>query len=152
MATKGTGMARMTGGARPKSSAYRHGRAARKAARLLGPRALPAALLAALLLLLALPGASALAASARVAPAAPGAQSAFGTSALQDVAAPAGLIALNETPKAPRVTKQPVSVTVEEGQSAVFESTATGVPAPTLQWELSTNGGTTWSAVAGGTT
>ncbi len=53
--------------------------------------------------------------------------------------------------KAPKVTKQPVSVTVEEGQSTVFEATASGVPAPTVQWELSTNGGGTWSAVAGAT-
>src|SRR5271157_4649102 len=135
-------MARMTEGARRKSSAGRHADADRDPGRFGGPRALPGALLAVLLLLLALPGASALAA---------GAQSAFGTSVLQDAAGPAGLVALAETPKAPKVTKQPGSVTVEEGQSAVFESTATGVPGPTVQWEASTNGGATWSAVAGDT-
>ncbi len=53
--------------------------------------------------------------------------------------------------KAPRMTKQPASVTVEEGQSAVFEAAASGVPTPTVQWELSTNGGSTWSAVEGAT-
>jgi alpha-tubulin suppressor-like RCC1 family protein len=53
--------------------------------------------------------------------------------------------------KAPRVLKQPVSVTVEEGQSATFESTASGTPTPTPQWEVSTNGGSTWSAVPGAT-
>jgi alpha-tubulin suppressor-like RCC1 family protein len=53
--------------------------------------------------------------------------------------------------KAPAVTKQPASVTVEEGQNAVFEATASGSPAPTLKWETSANGGTTWTAVAGGT-
>ncbi len=54
--------------------------------------------------------------------------------------------------RAPRVTKQPVSVTVEEGQTATFEATASGTPAPTVRWEVSTNGGGTWSTVAGATT
>jgi alpha-tubulin suppressor-like RCC1 family protein len=53
--------------------------------------------------------------------------------------------------KAPKVTKQPASMTVEEGQSAVFEAAASGVPPPTAQWEISTNGGSTWSPVAGAT-
>ncbi|HEY4897145.1 MAG TPA: immunoglobulin domain-containing protein, partial [Solirubrobacteraceae bacterium] len=52
--------------------------------------------------------------------------------------------------KSPVVTKQPSDQTVEEGQSAVFEAAATGFPAPTVQWELSTDGGTTWGPVAGG--
>ncbi len=55
-----------------------------------------------------------------------------------------------ESNKAPKVTKGPVNVTVEEGQSAVFEAAASGVPTPAVQWELSTNGGGTWGAVAGG--
>ncbi len=59
--------------------------------------------------------------------------------------------AAEKAEKAPRVLKQPVSITVEEGQSAVFESTASGTPTPTVQWEVSTNGGSTWSAVAGAT-
>ena len=53
--------------------------------------------------------------------------------------------------KAPTVTIQPVSITVEEGQSAVFEATASGSPVPTVKWETSANGGETWTAVAGGT-
>jgi alpha-tubulin suppressor-like RCC1 family protein len=53
--------------------------------------------------------------------------------------------------KAPAVTKQPVSVTVNEGQSATFEATASGFPAPTVQWEISTDAGETWSAVEGAT-
>ncbi|MDQ6810957.1 MAG: immunoglobulin domain-containing protein, partial [Actinomycetota bacterium] len=56
-----------------------------------------------------------------------------------------------ETNKAPKVTKQPVKLTVEEGQSASFTSTASGVPTPTIQWELSTNGGGSWSPVEGAT-
>ena len=53
--------------------------------------------------------------------------------------------------KAPAITKNPVSRTVEEGQSVLFESTASGTPTPTVQWELSTDGGTTWAPIAGAT-
>jgi alpha-tubulin suppressor-like RCC1 family protein len=53
--------------------------------------------------------------------------------------------------KAPAVTSQPVSVTVNEGQNAVFEASASGFPAPTVQWEISTDGGGSWSSVEGGT-
>lgn len=53
--------------------------------------------------------------------------------------------------KVPVVTKQPLSTTVEEGQSASFEAAASGSPTPTVQWEVSTNGGSTWFQVTGGT-
>jgi alpha-tubulin suppressor-like RCC1 family protein len=53
--------------------------------------------------------------------------------------------------KAPAVTKQPTSVTVEEGQNAVFEASASGHPNPTVQWQTSSNGGATWTNVAGAT-
>jgi len=49
--------------------------------------------------------------------------------------------------KAPKVTKQPASASVEEGQSASFEAAASGSPAPTVQWEVSSDGGASWSAV-----
>jgi alpha-tubulin suppressor-like RCC1 family protein len=55
--------------------------------------------------------------------------------------------AVNED-KAPKVTHNPANLTVEEGQSATFEATASGVPAPTVQWEVSTNGGSTFSPIA----
>jgi alpha-tubulin suppressor-like RCC1 family protein len=47
----------------------------------------------------------------------------------------------------PTVTKQPASVTLEEGHNATFEATASGFPAPTVQWEVSTDGGKTWGNV-----
>jgi alpha-tubulin suppressor-like RCC1 family protein len=56
-----------------------------------------------------------------------------------------------EREKAPKVTQQPVAATVEEGESAVFEAAALGTPTPTVQWEVSTNGGGTWNAVSGAT-
>jgi alpha-tubulin suppressor-like RCC1 family protein len=52
---------------------------------------------------------------------------------------------------APAIVHQPHSVSAETGQSATFEASASGSPAPTVQWQTSTNGGTTWSNVAGAT-
>ncbi len=51
----------------------------------------------------------------------------------------------------PRVTKQPVGAKVQEGQTASFEADASGFPTPTIQWELSTDGGATWSPIEGAT-
>jgi len=93
-------------------------------------RRLPAALAVALLaaMLATLMGASA---SARIAGGAASASPAAGEG------------------KAPKVVKQPASVTVEEGQVTVLEATASGVPTPTVSWEVSSNAGSSWSAVAG---
>jgi Immunoglobulin I-set domain len=52
---------------------------------------------------------------------------------------------------APEVTKQPVSTEVTEGEEAKFEATASGAPAPTVQWEVSTNKGVSFAAVSGAT-
>ncbi|HEY1834820.1 MAG TPA: IPT/TIG domain-containing protein [Solirubrobacteraceae bacterium] len=51
----------------------------------------------------------------------------------------------------PAITHQPQSVAAEAGQSASFEATASGNPAPTVQWQTSTNGGTSWGNVSGAT-
>lgn len=48
---------------------------------------------------------------------------------------------------APSITKQPSSITVTEGEYAVFEATASGSPNPEVQWEVSTNSGATWSPI-----
>ncbi len=67
-------------------------------------------------------------------------------------AAPASARELQEPPpKAPKVTKSPVNMTVEAGLEATFQSAASGTPTPSVQWERSTNGGTTWSSIAGAT-
>ncbi|MBA3807937.1 MAG: immunoglobulin domain-containing protein [Solirubrobacterales bacterium] len=57
--------------------------------------------------------------------------------------------ALLTVQKGPSVSKQPLALTAEEGQSATFEATATGVPAPTVQWERSTDAGVSWGAIEG---
>lgn len=55
------------------------------------------------------------------------------------------LTALNP-PAPPVVTTQPVNVTTYAGSPAVFRVQASGTPAPTFEWEVSTDGGTTWAA------
>jgi hypothetical protein len=52
---------------------------------------------------------------------------------------------------APKVTTQPVSVSVTVGVTATFNAAASGVPAPTVQWQLSTNSGSTWTNISGAT-
>jgi hypothetical protein len=57
-------------------------------------------------------------------------------------------------PVPPSVTLPPTNQTVTVGQAATFTASASGTPAPTVQWQVSTNGGNTFSNVrdATGTT
>jgi hypothetical protein len=50
---------------------------------------------------------------------------------------------------APQVTSEPANVSVTSGASATFTGAASGNPAPSVQWEVSTNGGGSWGDVAG---
>jgi hypothetical protein len=50
---------------------------------------------------------------------------------------------------APSITTQPTDTTVVAPSTAKFRVMATGNPAPTYQWQLSTNGGSTWTNVTG---
>ena len=47
------------------------------------------------------------------------------------------------------VTTQPVNQTVTTGQTATFTAAATGSPTPTAQWQVSTDGGATYTDIAG---
>jgi hypothetical protein len=53
--------------------------------------------------------------------------------------------------EAPAVTLQPSSVTAVAGTSVSFTAAATGSPTPTVQWQVSSNGGATWTNIAGAT-
>jgi hypothetical protein len=53
---------------------------------------------------------------------------------------------------APVVTVNPVSQSVSAGQTVTFTAAATGNPAPTVQWQVSTDGGNTFTNIAGATT
>src|SRR5262249_8199285 len=55
------------------------------------------------------------------------------------------------TPTSPIITTQPANQSVTAGQSATFTAAASGNPTPTVQWEVSTDGGTTWNAIGGAT-
>ena len=46
---------------------------------------------------------------------------------------------------APAITTQPTNQTIVAGQNGSFTATATGTPTPSLQWQVSTNGGTSWT-------
>ncbi|HEV3057767.1 MAG TPA: NF038122 family metalloprotease [Vicinamibacterales bacterium] len=50
----------------------------------------------------------------------------------------------------PAITTQPVSQTVVVGSNATFTVAASGTPAPTYQWQVSINGGSTWSNLTDG--
>src|SRR5436190_8591498 len=53
--------------------------------------------------------------------------------------------------EAPAITTQPANQTICAGTAASFIAAATGFPTPTLQWQVSTDGGTTWSDISGAT-
>ncbi|WP_417238401.1 GEVED domain-containing protein [Bizionia sp.] len=50
----------------------------------------------------------------------------------------------------PSISTQPANATRVIPNNATFSVTATGTPTPTYQWQVSTNGGTTWNNVTGG--
>ena len=52
---------------------------------------------------------------------------------------------------APTVTTNPTSQTIVSGNTVTFTAAASGDPTPTVQWEVSTDGGTTFSAISGAT-
>jgi uncharacterized repeat protein (TIGR02543 family) len=52
---------------------------------------------------------------------------------------------------APTVTLSPTSQLVESGATATFSASASGSPTPSVQWEVSSNDGGTWSVISGAT-
>lgn len=52
---------------------------------------------------------------------------------------------------APVVVTNPVSATVAAGGTHTFTATASGLLTPTVQWQTSTDGGKTWTNIAGAT-
>lgn len=58
---------------------------------------------------------------------------------------------LTVTPESAQVATDPTDVTVVAGEPASFSASATGDPTPTIQWRLSTDGGTTFTDIDGAT-
>jgi hypothetical protein len=50
---------------------------------------------------------------------------------------------------APFILTQPISQTLKAGQTVSLRAAAGGIPAPTVQWQVSTNGGVSFSDIAG---
>ena len=53
--------------------------------------------------------------------------------------------------QAPAITQQPANQVVCDGAVASFTATASGMPVPTVQWQVSTNGGVSFSDIGGET-
>lgn len=60
-------------------------------------------------------------------------------------------LGVDPAPVAPAFTTQPQDVAVTEPAAAGLSVAATGTPAPTLQWQRSTDAGASWSDIAGAT-
>jgi len=58
---------------------------------------------------------------------------------------------LTVTAVAPQITTQPADQSVTAGQGYSFSAAASGTPAPTVQWQVSTDGGSTFQNVSGAT-
>ena len=52
---------------------------------------------------------------------------------------------------APSITTQPSAVSITYGSNAVFTAAASGEPAPSVQWQVSTTAGATWADLDGQT-
>jgi Immunoglobulin I-set domain len=51
------------------------------------------------------------------------------------------------SPLTPYVLIQPANASVQEGESTFFTTLGTGLPAPAVQWQISTDGGSSWTDV-----
>ena len=58
-------------------------------------------------------------------------------------------LTVNPAPVAPMVTFQPADASVQAPNAAEFTAIASGTPAPSIQWQQSTDGGVTWSTPPG---
>ena len=69
----------------------------------------------------------------------------------QQEAIPASADATTTIGAAPTITNNPASQSIVSGQKATLTAAASGYPIPTVQWQVSTNGGNTFAAIAGAT-
>ena len=61
----------------------------------------------------------------------------------------AARLTVNPTPVPPFIEQQPLNVAVPSGAAAVFDVTVKGTPDPFLQWQQSSDGGTSFSDIPG---
>ena len=69
-----------------------------------------------------------------------------------DATSATATLTVNPAPVAPGITTQPALETVvTAGATATFTAAASGVPSPTVQWQLSTDGGASFANIGGAT-
>jgi hypothetical protein len=73
------------------------------------------------------------------------------TNSIGSVTTSAATLTVTTTPVAPSITSQPTNQTVTAGQSATFTASASGSPSPTVQWQVSADGGKTFTNITGAT-
>jgi hypothetical protein len=61
------------------------------------------------------------------------------------------VVSYNVPQTAPTITAQPANQTVTAGDTASFNAAAGGNPAPTVQWQVSTDSGATFTNISGAT-
>lgn len=71
------------------------------------------------------------------------------TNSLGTVTSAAATLTVNASSGVPVVTLQPTNAIVTLGQTATFKTAATATEKPTVQWQQSTNNGSSWSAIRG---
>ncbi|WP_272646047.1 NHL domain-containing protein [Paucibacter sp. XJ19-41] len=69
--------------------------------------------------------------------------------AASSIASDAALLTVQAAPAVPFFTTQPANTSVTAGRSAMFSAMANGNPAPAIQWQVSTNGGSAWTDLPG---
>ena len=73
------------------------------------------------------------------------------SNSLSSVTSTAALLTVNAATAAAAITQQPTSQSVTVPATATFSAAASGTPAPTLRWQLSTNSGSSFADIAGAT-
>ena len=58
-------------------------------------------------------------------------------------------LTVSSAASAPTLTSQPLDQSVMAGSSVSFTASAQGTPTPTVQWEVSTDGGTNYTIIPG---
>lgn len=76
---------------------------------------------------------------------------AVATNAAGSATSDAAVLSVGAAPQAPLITTQPAPQTVTSPDTAAFTAAASGVPTPSWQWQLSTDGGATFTNIAGAT-
>ncbi len=71
---------------------------------------------------------------------------------LPDATSSGATLTVNPVGAAPTIVQQPVDVTVAAPATGTFGASASGTPTPTVQWQISLDGGVTWANIAGATT